>query len=149
MRQYLYTSRSIEFCREPALDAILEVSRHNNALEGLSGLLWADGTSFLQVLEGDDQAVSSLIDRLIKDPRHRDMVPLVDRKIETREFGYWAMAMPHRGESGEEFKHRVHGLVAGKSDDVRGPVDALLAMPVRPSAHAEVARPQLKQRKAF
>ena len=96
MRQYLYTSRSTEVCREPALDAILEVSRHNNALEGLSGLLWANGTSFLQVLEGDDQAVSSLIDRLIKDPRHRDMVPLVDRKIETREFGYWARAMPHR-----------------------------------------------------
>jgi hypothetical protein len=145
MRQYLYTSRSTEFCREPALDAILEVSRHNNALDGLSGLLWADGTSFLQVLEGDDQAVSSLIDRLRKDPRHRDMLSLVDRQIVTREFGYWAMAMPHRGESEKEFKHRVHALVAGKSDDVRGPVDALLAMPVRPSAHIEVARPQLKQ----
>ncbi len=73
------------------LDAILQQSRHNNAVDGITGLLWFDGGHFLQVLEGPADSVANAYARIAADPRHRDVRVLSDRQIDEREFGYWSM----------------------------------------------------------
>lgn len=54
-------------------------------------LVYADG-SFLQVLEGDFLAVEEVMERVSDDPRHTNMLTLVDRQVEEREFADWSMA---------------------------------------------------------
>lgn len=126
MRQFLYTSLSTSGCLQVDLDGILLESRHNNALDGLTGLLWVDGDRFLQVLEGSDEAVAAAVERIRGDSRHRDIEVLVDRPTDTREFGAWSMALRYRGESIDDLDERVRALVARTSAAVGGQFDLLL-----------------------
>lgn len=87
-RQLFYTSRS---ATGVDVDRILQQSRHNNAVDGITGLLWHDGTHFLQVIEGPESSVAATYARIAGDPRHSDLSILSDRTIATREFGYWSM----------------------------------------------------------
>ena len=87
-RQLFYTSRS---ATGVDVERILQQSRHNNAVDGITGLLWHDGTHFLQVIEGPESSVAATYARIAGDPRHSDLSILSDRTIATREFGYWSM----------------------------------------------------------
>ena len=114
MRQVLYVSTSTSPPRQAVVDAILQQSRHNNALESVTGLLWVRRDRFLQVLEGPDEAVRLTLDRIVKDPRHRDVEVLVDRDLDQREFGSWSMALRHSGETDDDVDGRVRTLIASK-----------------------------------
>ena len=93
MRQLLYVSSSRHDAIGEALSTILLQSRRNNAAGGLTGLLWTDGSRFLQVLEGERDAVQRVFDRILGDKRHRAVVVLHDRDVTERTFGNWAMAL--------------------------------------------------------
>ncbi len=88
LRQLLYVSTC---AAGTDLDGILQQSRHNNAVDGITGLLWIHDGRFLQVLEGPETSVAETYARIAADPRHRDVRILSDRSVETREFGYWSM----------------------------------------------------------
>ncbi|MBD8734636.1 BLUF domain-containing protein [Sphingomonas sp. CFBP 13706] len=91
MQRLLYISTSRSRVTRPVIDEILRVSRRNNAAAGVTGLLIAGGNRFLQVLEGDDLAVSRTFDRIQRDDRHFAMVQLAKQTITERSFGSWAM----------------------------------------------------------
>ena len=55
------------------VDAILRVSRTNNVRDGVTGLLIVGERHFVQMLEGDRNAVSRCFLRIAKDPRHREL----------------------------------------------------------------------------
>ena len=99
MLQLVYISSSTTRGLE-GLDAILATSRRNNARDGITGLLYADGTRFLQALEGEGAAVEAAFARIRTDPRHRGVVVLSRRTIAVREFGPWDMAARHAGAGG-------------------------------------------------
>lgn len=122
MKQILYASLNARSDGKPAdSQAILEQSRHNNAIDGITGLLWTDGHRFLQIIEGDDEAVDACFARIRADPRHRAIVTIVDRPITTREFGYWAMAQRDRGDVADAHDARVRRLLSGATDEVATP----------------------------
>ncbi len=98
---------------------ILLTSRRNNQRDGITGLLYDDGVRFLQVLEGEMDAVDTAFARIKADPRHRAVVALSRRPIESREFGDWAMASLTPGVEAGKVIDRVGRLVAGASDNVR------------------------------
>jgi hypothetical protein len=52
MRQIVYVSLSSVPDDGADISAILNQSRHNNAIDGITGLLWSDGKSYLQAIEG-------------------------------------------------------------------------------------------------
>ena len=54
-------------------------------------MLWADGKSFAQVIEGGSQEVGLTMDRIRIDRRHTDVELLLDRAIVSRQFGNWSM----------------------------------------------------------
>ena len=118
MRQLLYISSSK---RGEVVDIgrILDTSRHNNAIDGVTGLLWTDAVRFLQVLEGPPESVSATFARIGKDPRHHAIVILSDRTIEHREFGHWSMSHAVGGEDGELYRERITRLLSGASESVR------------------------------
>jgi predicted short-subunit dehydrogenase-like oxidoreductase (DUF2520 family) len=54
-------------------------------------MLWADGESFAQVLEGDPDDVDMIMKRIRADQRHTDIFVLLDRPVSSRQFRTWAM----------------------------------------------------------
>lgn len=92
LRQLLYISSGKSDSTGDNLASILFQSRRNNAARGLTGLLWTDGSRFLQVLEGNSAEVQKTFDRINADDRHRAVVILHDRTVSVRTFGAWSMA---------------------------------------------------------
>ena len=92
IRQVVYTSVSTRFASPQDLAEILGSARDHNEADRISGMLLYRRGHFLQVLEGPDGHLSALLDKLKKDPRHRDLQILSDGTIAARAFGTWSMA---------------------------------------------------------
>jgi hypothetical protein len=111
LRQIVYSSRAVG--RVDA-DAILQASRHNNALDGVSGMLWIDGNQIVQVIEGPEQSVAAIFARIQADPRHTDVEVLSTREVTERDFGYWSMELADRvardPEQQARLSRRIHNL---------------------------------------
>ncbi|WP_052730539.1 BLUF domain-containing protein [Sphingomonas sp. SRS2] len=94
------------------VEQILQASRRRNERDQVTGLLIFDGKRFLQALEGPIDAVEQTFARIATDPRHRALVKLSSRHVDTREFGNWSMGS------------HLTGPVMGKGDVV-GHVEAM------------------------
>ncbi len=89
--QMIYVSAATGPFSTAQLEALLQTSRDNNEAVGVSGMLLHDDGTFLQVLEGPEDEVESLYERIGRDTRHTDSVVLWKREIEQRAFGQWRM----------------------------------------------------------
>jgi len=88
--QYLYISTAPSLSRDD-VDAILASSQRNNAARGVTGLLLYNGRNFLQLLEGEESELVSLMVKISHDPRHTG-ISMIDRKtVEERVCPDWAM----------------------------------------------------------
>ncbi len=123
MLQLVYISSSVG---KPDVAQILAASRRNNARDGITGLLYADGVRFLQALEGPADAVEAAFARIKGDPRHRAVVILSRRTIETREFGPWQMAHRAAGADGSTVLSEVAPLLSGTHANVRATFDGFM-----------------------
>ncbi len=77
----------------PKLNEILEVSNRNNARDGITGALLFDTLWFIQILEGERDAVSATLRRIMSDERHTDITIVDARPTEARLFGRWWMGL--------------------------------------------------------
>lgn len=91
MHRLLYISSSRTPITERDVDAILRVSRRNNAADRITGLLVTGGRRFLQVLEGEADTVARTYARIAADPRHTGLVKLASADVAERMFADWAM----------------------------------------------------------
>ncbi len=128
MRQILYLSISTVPGDGADLVRILQQSRHNNAIDGITGLLWSDGTQFMQVFEGPDASVELTWARIQADDRHTEISVLVDRSIEAREFGSWTMAHRRAGEAVDMYDTQVKRLLGEASPVVSEPFLAMISV---------------------
>jgi hypothetical protein len=86
-----YLSSASRKLDQSDLEAILAVSRHNNAASGLSGMLLYADEHFIQTLEGEPEVVDAAYDRIQRDPRHRNVVIALREEIDERRFAEWTM----------------------------------------------------------
>ena len=91
MIQYVYVSAAIELFSNDALLHLLRQSRENNERWSITGLLLYKDGNFMQLLEGPEEAVDTVVARIGEDSRHRNVIQLVRRRTETRLFPMWAM----------------------------------------------------------
>lgn len=119
MRQILYVSNSTVPGDRADLSGILNQSRHNNAMDGITGLLWSDGTYFLQVFEGPEESVAATFDRIKADPRHEGLIVLIDRPTHAREFGDWSMIHRRANDPVDAYDVRVRRLLERASQPVQ------------------------------
>ena len=74
------------------LEEILEQARRSNGSKGITGaLVYVDGV-FLQILEGDPEAVQELMARISGDVRHETVTVLKQGIVPTAIFSDWKMA---------------------------------------------------------
>lgn len=90
LSQYLYISTAPELAREE-VEAILDASVRNNPERGVTGLLLYNGRNFLQLLEGEESVLRSLMSRIALDPRHTGVSVLRHSEITARACPDWAM----------------------------------------------------------
>lgn len=92
MRQLVYVSTACAVGPSD-LEQIMTSAARNNAAAGVTGLLLFNGQNFLQLLEGEEDAVARLLDRVEDDPRHSGVVVVTSLAIETRSFPEWSMRL--------------------------------------------------------
>ena len=92
MIQLIYTSaETVPFSPE-ALNASLFKARQRNSVYKVSGMLLYDSGSFLQVLEGPEDAVETILTSILREGRHGSQKVLSRLKVERRDFAEWSMA---------------------------------------------------------
>ena len=108
------------------IEAIHRVARQFNALDGITGVLIFNGTHFLQVIEGDEQAIDDLVERLRRDTRHSGFEIRDERMVEQSSFPEWSMELVRVSASYFEAKDTVADRLPTGVD---GPVrDRILKM---------------------
>ena len=70
---------------------ILKAARRSNEDVEITGLLLHREDSFFQVLEGEEDAVRQVFEKIQRDPRHERVKVLFEGPIEAREFADWRM----------------------------------------------------------
>ena len=90
MLQLVYASRPFGF-DAAILSAILVHARRFNAEHDLNGALICRNDLYLQLLEGPDDAINLVYEKIRADDRHLDVKELVRRPIAHRMFPEWAM----------------------------------------------------------
>ena len=74
------------------LQALLAPSVRRNRALGVTGMLLYAHGGFMQLLEGEEEAVKGVFDRVRRDERHRRVTVLVQGPVAERTFADWAMA---------------------------------------------------------
>ncbi len=91
MKRVIYSSRAMTDLTQDELVELLETARANNSAEDISGMLLYCGQSFLQMLEGQDDAVETTFAKITGDRRHRDVRLLMNSQVDERVFPDWSM----------------------------------------------------------
>ena len=90
LMQLVYCSQPFGYSLE-ILSAILIASRANNRKHDITGALICRSDIFLQLLEGPEQQVKNIYEKIQKDDRHINVYHLLDQFCEKRLFPAWAM----------------------------------------------------------
>ncbi len=89
--QLVYASAATVAFDDAKLESLLERARRHNAAIDVTGVLLFQDATFFQVLEGRRRQVETLYDAISRDPRHNNVLLLVKREVEQRNFGCWSM----------------------------------------------------------
>ena len=87
-----YFSKASPSLSKSDVQSIVDASQKSNREQGITGILiYLDGV-FAQALEGEQEAISSLYDRIKQDPRHTDVHTIYEGPADTLMFPQWTMA---------------------------------------------------------
>lgn len=88
--QLVYASRPFGFDAGTLL-GILFKARAKNAAADVTGCLVCRDDIYLQLLEGPEENVTRIYDKIMQDDRHVEVTQLVRHSVDKRMFGAWAM----------------------------------------------------------
>ena len=108
MKRIIYCSQATDDLGPDELVALLELARRANERAGLSGMLLYCSQSFLQVLEGDADALEATYAKIHADARHTNLRLLMDAEITSRLFPDWTMGFEHVDD--EELADELEGF---------------------------------------
>jgi len=70
---------------------IVSIAKEENPKHGITGVLFYHKGNFVQVIEGEEEALRSLMVNLENDSRHKNIEYLMDEPITARDFSSWNM----------------------------------------------------------
>jgi hypothetical protein len=91
MFSLVYVSSAVTPFSPAELADLLAISHLRNAPLGITGMLLYKDGNVMQVLEGDEAAVRKLYAKIMRDPRHRGVLTLIQGPVEDRQFPDWSM----------------------------------------------------------
>ena len=108
MKRIIYASQATFDFSPDELGSLLEKARAKNEQAGLSGMLLYSSQSFLQVLEGDEDALATAYARIKVDDRHTNLRLLMEEEVDAPLFPDWTMGFEHVED--EELAENVTGF---------------------------------------
>lgn len=96
--QVVYVSSAPHPFKRDELLLLVEKAQSFNAASGITGMLLHKRGDFMQVLEGPESVVRTLMSKIAQDPRHSGVLTLLDRTVDARHFriGQWAFVTQTR-----------------------------------------------------
>lgn len=107
MIQVSYVSRTAHPMSAEELLALLFECRTNNRRLNVTGMLLYGNGTFLQAIEGEDEVIDGLVDRICSDARHGEVEMLNRKEITERQYAEWSMGFD---EVSDEELENVEGL---------------------------------------
>lgn len=89
---YLSIASAAHHLVEADVREICAVAGLHNARAGITGILTFHTGKFAQILEGPENELRDLMQRIAFDPRHHSLKVTMDRAIAARQFDEWSMA---------------------------------------------------------
>ncbi len=96
----VYISTAVKLPNHDELTALLQQCRDSNQKLGITGLLLYQQGTFMQMLEGDKEAVIELYHRISRDPRHTAVHTVLEGEIGQRNFADWSMGFVNMDKTG-------------------------------------------------
>lgn len=84
------SSACFDFTDQDLLD-LLEQSREDNLKLEITGMLLYKGGNFMQVLEGERDAVKGIFEKIRVDKRHKGVIVVLEGDLAERQFPNWSM----------------------------------------------------------
>jgi hypothetical protein len=91
----VYISFASKNLSETELTEILQKARENNQKLDVTGMLLYRNGFFIQALEGEDETVMPLYEKIKKDERHRSVLMIHKGSIRQRSFQDWSMGFQY------------------------------------------------------
>ena len=120
----MYKSKYSEPLSKNLLEAIETTSQENNAALGITGILIGNRSSFMQVLEGEEEAVNKIFNNICKDERHTKIELVGYDIIDQRAFADWSMKCIAFGLLGRILAQRLKRKYGEENDDLKLPSDS-------------------------
>jgi hypothetical protein len=92
MHHIIYLSQAALAFSDALLQDLLLQARRHNAEMSVTGILCYGNQQFMQVIEGPEEVVRALYERIKQDPRHYAVTTYADKEIDQRAFAGWGMA---------------------------------------------------------
>lgn len=89
----IYRSHLCDDVPVKSLEELAAKANKINELHGVTGILLFNGTHFFQVLEGQEESVRKIYDRICTDDRHHNVVELMRDYAPSRRFGNAGMEL--------------------------------------------------------
>jgi hypothetical protein len=119
----IYRSKATEPVDLKQISSIVEDSVENNQTLGITGLLLASNTHFYQVLEGSQEAVNHVLGKIIRDPRHSEIIIVSYGLVAERVFADWSMRGMGLGLLGRWLDGKLRKKYGDKEGQVEFPLD--------------------------
>ena len=87
----IYASSATKPFTSPELLVLLEKCQVNNARREVTGMLLYKDGNFLQLLEGEEETVHDLYNKIAADPRHQGIITFLQGFENERQFPDWSM----------------------------------------------------------
>jgi hypothetical protein len=116
MYRMIYKSRSVAPLDWEIVRSITGASEDSNAACGVTGVLLASRTHFLQVLEGNFEAVNAVFRRIARDERHTQLSIISFSVVDARLFDGWGM----RGIGAFDFNKSIEKELKDKYGEEEG-----------------------------
>ncbi len=93
MKTVVYTSRIADNEPDPAslLASIVQKSRVSNKLNGVTGAMIHQDGQIIQVIEGQEEVIDQLYEKICNDTRHTEVTELYQKAILQRSFRQWSL----------------------------------------------------------
>jgi len=77
------------------LEDIVTTAKANNPQHSITGVLFCHNNTFVQVLEGEENELDKVMEKINKDPRHNNIKILVKKEINKHYLSQWNMDSFH------------------------------------------------------
>ncbi len=96
---------------------IVAEAQLRNITEGITGILFYHDGKFIQLIEGYENALRGLVERIARDPRHGDLHFFLDETVLHRSCAEWSMVsinLEQKRDLDHQLLEHIHGIYQKK-----------------------------------